>query len=152
MQLKDSFFIALSTYSRIPAPNVRWTDENRRYALCFFPLIGLAVGGILALWLWVCELLALNAFLRGAIGAAIPLLKAWTVTLAEELAWSRSGKSELPKNVSDRAATVRKNLALIASGKMLLPAAVQDETSGGGSVVGISGNTPVFGRDKMAGY
>ena len=85
-------------------------------------------------------------------GAAIPLLKAWTVTLAEELAWSRSGKSELPKNVSDRAATVRKNLASIASGKMLLPAAVQDETSGGGSVVGISGNTPVFGRDKMAGY
>ena len=27
------------------------------------------------------------------------LLKNWTVTLAEELAWSRSGKSELPKNL-----------------------------------------------------
>ena len=85
-------------------------------------------------------------------GAALPLLKAWTVTLAEELAWSRSGKSELPKNVTQRAETVRKNLTLIASGKMLLQAAAQDESSGGGSVVGISGNTPVFGRDKMAGY
>ena len=85
-------------------------------------------------------------------GAALPLLKAWTVTLAEELAWSRAGKSELPKNVTQRAETVRKNLTLIASGKMLLQAAAQDESSGGGSVVGISGNTPVFGRDKMAGY
>lgn len=85
-------------------------------------------------------------------GAALPLLKAWTVTLAEELAWSRSGKSELPKNVTQRAETVRKNLTLIASGKMLLQAAAQDENSGGGSVVGISGNTPVFGRDKMDGY
>ena len=85
-------------------------------------------------------------------GAALPLLKAWTVTLAEELAWSRSGKSELPKNVTQRAETVRKNLTLIASGKMLLQAAVQDESSGGGSVVGISGNAPVFGRDKMTGY
>ena len=85
-------------------------------------------------------------------GAALPLLKAWTVTLAEELAWSRSGKSELPKNVTQRAETVRKNLTLIASGKMLLQAAAQDESSGGGSVVGISGNTPVFGRDNMTGY
>ena len=85
-------------------------------------------------------------------GAALPLLKAWTVTLAEELAWSRAGKSELPKNVTQRAETVRKNLTLIASGKMLLQAAAQDESSGGGSVVGISGNTPVFGRDKMTGY
>ena len=85
-------------------------------------------------------------------GAALPLLKAWTVTLAEELAWSRSGKSELPKNVAQRAETVRKNLSLVASGRMLLQTAVQDESSGGGSVVGIAGNDPVFGRDKMAGY
>ena len=85
-------------------------------------------------------------------GAALPLLKSWTVTLAEELAWSRSGKNELPKNVQQRAETVRKNLALIAGGKMLLAAAAQDETSGGGSVAGIAGNDPVFGRDKMAGY
>ena len=74
MRVFSSLVIAFSTYSRLPMPRVDWTDANRRYALCFFPLIGLAVGGILALWLWVCDLLALNAFLRGAIGAAIPLL------------------------------------------------------------------------------
>lgn len=85
-------------------------------------------------------------------GAALSLLKAWAVTLAEELAWSRSGKNELPKNVTERAATVRKNLALIADGKMILGGAEQDDVSGGGSVVGIAGNPPVFGRDKMEGY
>ncbi|MBQ7520903.1 MAG: adenosylcobinamide-GDP ribazoletransferase [Clostridia bacterium] len=74
MRVFSSLVIAFSTYSRLPMPRVDWTDNNRRYALCFFPLIGLAVGGMLALWLWVCDLLGLNAFLRGAIGAVIPLL------------------------------------------------------------------------------
>ena len=85
-------------------------------------------------------------------GAALPLLKAWAVTLAEELAWSRSGKGDLPKNVQTRAETVRANLRLIAAGKMLLPGASQNESSGGGSVVAIAGNDPVFGRDRMEGY
>lgn len=74
MRVFSSLVIAFSTYSRLPMPRVDWTDANRRYALCFFPMIGLAVGGTLALWLWICDLLALNAFLRGAVGAAIPLL------------------------------------------------------------------------------
>lgn len=74
MRILSSLVIAFSTYSRLPMPRVDWTDANRRYALCFFPLIGLAVGGFEALWLWVCDLLALGAFLRGAVGAVIPLL------------------------------------------------------------------------------
>ena len=74
MRIFSSLVIAFSTYSRLPMPRVDWTDANRRYALCFFPLIGLAVGGFLALWLWVCDLLAISAFLRGTVGAVIPLL------------------------------------------------------------------------------
>ena len=74
MRVFSSLVIAFSTYSRLPMPRVDWTDANRRYALCFFPLIGLAVGGFLALWLWVCDLLAISAFLRGTVGAVIPLL------------------------------------------------------------------------------
>ena len=49
MRVFSSLVIAFSTYSRLPMPRVDWTDNNRRYALCFFPLIGLAVGGMLAL-------------------------------------------------------------------------------------------------------
>ena len=72
------------------------------------------------------------------------LLKNWTVTLAEELAWSRSGKSELPKNLQSRLDTVLKQLERIAEGKMVLPGAVQDNASGGGSVACVApGCTPI---------
>jgi len=69
-----SCIIAFATYSRIPMPRVEWTEKNKRYVLCFFPLIGAAVGAILALWLFVCQKLSLGPLLQGAVGALIPLL------------------------------------------------------------------------------
>ena len=51
MHLIRSFLIAFSTYSRIPVPQVEWTEENRRYAMCFFPLVGAVLG--LILWGWL---------------------------------------------------------------------------------------------------
>ena len=74
MRLMRAIAIAFSTYSRIPMPRVDWSEENQRYSMCFFPLVGLAVGLALWLWLWLCDLWALGAFARGAIGAALPLL------------------------------------------------------------------------------
>ena len=84
--------------------------------------------------------------------AASALLKNWCVTLAEELAWARSGKEETPANVKDRVAQVRKSLERMAEGTMLLPGAVQSAHSGGSSVVAVEGNDVVFGRNKMKGY
>ena len=69
-----SLILAFSTYSRLPMPRVEWTAENRKYAMCFFPLVGMAVGAALWLWLWVCDALEIGALLRGAVGAVIPLL------------------------------------------------------------------------------
>lgn len=74
MRLIHSFIIAFSTYSKIPMPHAQWSEENKKYSMCFFPLIGAAVGLALVLWLWICERLGLQGFLRGAIGALIPLL------------------------------------------------------------------------------
>lgn len=74
MGLISSLVIAFSTYSRIPMPAVDWSEKNRRYALCFFPLVGLAVGGAAAGWLWLCGALGLHRFLKGAVAAALPLL------------------------------------------------------------------------------
>lgn len=42
--LPGSFVIAFSMYSRIPMPQVEWTKERMKYALCFFPLIGAVIG------------------------------------------------------------------------------------------------------------
>ena len=74
MHLIRSFLIAFSTYSRIPVPQVEWTEENRRYAMCFFPLIGVVLGLILWGWLALCDALRIGALLRGAVAALLPLL------------------------------------------------------------------------------
>ncbi|MBQ8620131.1 MAG: adenosylcobinamide-GDP ribazoletransferase [Clostridia bacterium] len=66
--------IAFATYSRIPTPRVDWSEENRRYSLCFFPLIGVVIGLLMAAWLYLCDALGVGPVLRGAFGAVIPLL------------------------------------------------------------------------------
>ena len=74
MHLIRSFLIAFSTYSRIPVPQVEWTEENRRYAMCFFPLVGLVTGLVLWGWLALCDAMKGGALLRGAVAALLPLL------------------------------------------------------------------------------
>ena len=74
MRLIRSMFIAFSTYSRIPVPQVEWSDENRKFSMCFFPLIGAVIGLLLWGWLWLCDWLAVGAVLRGALAALMPLL------------------------------------------------------------------------------
>ena len=74
MHLLNAVIIAFSTYSRLPMPQVEWSQENRRYAMCFFPLIGVVIGGALWLWLLVCEKANLGTLIKGAFGAVIPLL------------------------------------------------------------------------------
>ena len=73
MHLIRSFLIAFSTYSRIPVPQVEWTEENRRYAMCFFPLVGAVLGGILWGWLALSDALKTGALIRGAAAALLPL-------------------------------------------------------------------------------
>lgn len=50
-RLWNSFKIAFSMYSRIPMPVSEWTDENKAYAMCFFPWIG-GVIGLLSYWIF----------------------------------------------------------------------------------------------------
>ena len=50
MNLLKNIAVAFSMYSKIPMPQFAWTKENMRYALCFFPLVGAAVG--VCVWIW----------------------------------------------------------------------------------------------------
>ena len=50
MRLFESLLIALSTYSAVPVPQFDWNEKNTRYAICFFPAVGVLCGA--ALWLW----------------------------------------------------------------------------------------------------
>lgn len=67
-------WIALSTYSVIPVPQFDWTEENLRYSICFFPLVGAVCGAALAGWYTLCTLLGASRFLFAAVAACIPLL------------------------------------------------------------------------------
>ncbi|POP31661.1 adenosylcobinamide-GDP ribazoletransferase [Lactonifactor longoviformis] len=49
-QIWNSFKIAFAMYSKIPMPKSDWTKENMRYTMCFFPAVGLVIGGLT--WLW----------------------------------------------------------------------------------------------------
>lgn len=47
MNLLGSMAIAFSMYSKIPVPQVEWTKERMKYAMCFFPLVGFMQGILL---------------------------------------------------------------------------------------------------------
>lgn len=46
MYLLRSLAIAISMYSKIPVPMVDWNEKNMKYAMCFFPVVGVAAGGL----------------------------------------------------------------------------------------------------------
>ena len=60
-------------YSRIPVPQVDWSEENRKYSMCFFPLIGTVIGLLLWGWLWLCDALSIGPVLKGAAGVLLPI-------------------------------------------------------------------------------
>ena len=55
MHVLKGLVIAFASYTRIPMPQVEWSAENRRWSMCFFPLIGVVVGGLIWLWLALCD-------------------------------------------------------------------------------------------------
>ena len=73
MEILNSLFSAFLMYSKIPVPRVEWKEENRKYALCFFPLIGACIGGLLLLWQWVSMKLNVGDLLFAVIATCIPI-------------------------------------------------------------------------------
>ena len=69
-----SLAIAFQLYSHIPVPNVQWTEKNRKYALCFFPLVGVVIGGAELLWFYLASYLATPVLILSAVATAIPFL------------------------------------------------------------------------------
>lgn len=68
----NSFIIAIAMYSGIPMPKVEWNKENMKYTLCFFPVIGLAIGVLLYGWSRVCEEFGFGQVCFALVGTVIP--------------------------------------------------------------------------------
>ncbi len=74
MSIINSFFIALSMYSRIPVPRVDWEKENMRYAMCFFPMIGVVIGAVVYLAGWLLDKTSVGGLFRGVVFTLIPII------------------------------------------------------------------------------
>ena len=74
MSIRNSFFIALSMYSRIPVPRVDWKKENMRYAMCFFPMIGVVIGAVMYLAGWLLDKTSVGGLFRGVVFTLIPII------------------------------------------------------------------------------
>lgn len=42
--------IAFSMYSKIPMPQLTWKEENMKYAICHFPMVGVIIGVVFYFW------------------------------------------------------------------------------------------------------
>lgn len=69
-----SFFISFSMYSKIPVPRPEWSKENMRYTMCFFPFIGVVIGGLIVLWKLLAIQLGFQVIFQTVIFLMIPLL------------------------------------------------------------------------------
>ena len=74
MSIINSCFIALSMYSRIPVPRVDWEKENMRYAMCFFPMIGVVIGAVMYLAGWLLDKTSVGGLFRGVVFTLIPII------------------------------------------------------------------------------
>lgn len=69
-----SIAVAFGMYSRIPVPSIAWREDSMRYALCAFPLVGIAQGLLCVAWGMLCLTAGLPMPLVAAGLLAFPLL------------------------------------------------------------------------------
>jgi len=74
MKYFNPLWIAISTYSILPAPSVEWRREHMGAAICFLPVVGIFIGLALLLWQWLCLKLRVEPALFAAVAAVLPLL------------------------------------------------------------------------------
>lgn len=70
-----SCIIAVSMYSKVPVPQVEWTDENMRHVMGCFPVTGLIAGLAEGLWLYLAlKLWGLSQACAVLVGIALPVM------------------------------------------------------------------------------
>jgi len=61
-------------YSKLPMPHIEWSEKSMRYAMCFFPWIGLVIGLLEYLWFLLAQAAGFGTVLRTAVAVVIPVL------------------------------------------------------------------------------
>ena len=73
MSWLHSMLIAFSTYSRLPVPQVTWSESNRQWSMAFLPCIGVVIGLLLYGWQRLAMWLELEPLLFAAVATVILL-------------------------------------------------------------------------------
>ncbi len=73
-QLWNGLKISFAMYSRIPTPAADWTDDNMKYSMCFFPLVGVVIGAVMYGWYFLSGTLPLGNTFRTAVYLIIPVI------------------------------------------------------------------------------
>jgi cobalamin synthase len=60
-------------YSKIPMPKTDWTKEAMKYALCFFPAVGIVIGIVTIGWMYLAAQLGFGDLFRTAVLLLIPV-------------------------------------------------------------------------------
>ncbi|MCC8067553.1 MAG: adenosylcobinamide-GDP ribazoletransferase [Clostridiales bacterium] len=68
-----SLNIAVSMYSKLPAAQCDWTEENMKYVMCFFPWIGVVPGLLVFGWDAFASYFGVRDVFRNVILMAIPV-------------------------------------------------------------------------------
>lgn len=69
-----SLIIALAMYSKIPVPKTEWTADGMKYALCFFPVVGIVEGLLFSVLWFLLARVGFGAMFQAAVLTAIPVL------------------------------------------------------------------------------
>ena len=70
----NNLVAAFTMYSKIPMPNIELTEENSKYSLCFFPLVGVVIGAILCGWRIAYPYLCNGDFLPAVVFVIVPVI------------------------------------------------------------------------------
>ena len=73
MTFVRSIIMAFAMFSKIPMPHIEWEDKSMRYALGFFPLVGVVIAVLLGVWYGVCYGLGAGSALFALGLTLIPL-------------------------------------------------------------------------------
>lgn len=74
MKIMNSLMIAISMYSKIPIPRVEWKEDNMKYTMVFFPVVGVIIGVIVYFAGEVLFRLQCGGLFRAAIFTVIPII------------------------------------------------------------------------------
>ncbi len=61
-------------YSKIPMPKIEWNQNNMKYALCFFPFVGLVIGAVMYAAMWLGSKYYIGNLFLSCIVTVIPVL------------------------------------------------------------------------------